>query len=87
MNTDQFASLLSALRGAPRLPGAACRGHWETFDDIDEPDYAISVCLNHCPALSNCRQWADSQPKRNLYGVIAGEVFLQPRIRRRAGAA
>lgn len=34
---DLYDQLVSALRGIPSLPGALCRGHWQMFDDADDP--------------------------------------------------
>jgi hypothetical protein len=49
--------LLDALAGAPRLPGAACVGESELFDETDDPsaiDLAVRIC-HGCPALFACR--------------------------------
>jgi len=71
-----YAELLDALRGAPALPGAACRGRSAEFDTVDtnQAQAAIEVCES-CPALHRCRQWADSQPVNALHGVVGGRVY------------
>lgn len=66
--------LIGALRGAPRLPRAACRGLWVLFDDVDDPDDALALCAL-CPEQTACQQWADTQPDKKLHGVIAGRVY------------
>jgi hypothetical protein len=65
--------LLLALR-TPHLPGAACRGRWELFDDRGRQAEAIQLCQS-CPALALCRQWVDSlKPSQRPPGVIAGRA-------------
>jgi hypothetical protein len=36
--------LIGALRGAPKLPDASCRGLWVLFDDIELPDDGLALC-------------------------------------------
>jgi hypothetical protein len=70
---DLYDQLVSALRGIPPLPGALCRGHWQMFDDADDPVVTEA-------AIDRCRQWADSQPRGALSGVVAGKqcVWVAP---------
>jgi WhiB family transcriptional regulator, redox-sensing transcriptional regulator len=75
-------SLLTALAGAPALPGARCRGRAHLFDEGDKHEaaevveqrhtQAVGLC-EHCPSLDRCRTWVDSLPARQRpRGVVAG---------------
>lgn len=77
-------SLLSALGGAPALPGARCRHRSHLFDERggDEPEdvaeqrhqQALGLC-KVCPALAGCSEWFDALPARKRpTGVVAGIV-------------
>jgi WhiB family transcriptional regulator, redox-sensing transcriptional regulator len=81
------ADLFAELAGAPRLPGARCRGRWELFDYAGYPphgvaphdiDYARQAALNvcaSCPALQSCRDWIQTlPPELRPLGVIAGRI-------------
>ena len=81
---SDWDGLLSALIGAPALPGARCRGRHHLFDDArpDESDQvvaarhaqAVSLC-GGCPSRAPCRAWFDSLPPRKRpAGVIAGLI-------------
>lgn len=72
------------LAGLPKLSGAACVGRAEIFApaEPDEPDehveyrhrHAAAICST-CPALTECREWADSLPARDRPpGVLAGVI-------------
>lgn len=79
MTTNQAADLFAALAVIPSLPGARCRGRAELFDGDGGPDgersrQAASLCRG-CPALDRCREWADSQPPRDLSGVLGGRWY------------
>jgi hypothetical protein len=74
MSAEMFAGLLGTLRSIPPLPGARCRGNPSLWDDVDDPDPAVTTCLNHCPALAACRAWAHAQRPGTLHGVVAGDV-------------
>jgi hypothetical protein len=68
-----------AMAGAPRLPGAACRGMtW--MADIDERSdpadiaRAQRICRS-CPALAACAAWvAATPPRMRPAGVTAGRL-------------
>ena len=77
-------SILGALRGAPALPGAKCRGRWWLFDEqqpgeADESaaqrhKQALSLC-SHCPSLIPCRDWFDGlKPRERPLGVTAARL-------------
>jgi hypothetical protein len=47
----------------------------DLYDQLDDPvvtEAAIELC-ELCPVLDRCRQWADSQPRGALSGVVAGK--------------
>lgn len=78
------ADLFAELASAPRLDGALCRGHGETFDepgpDEDQDDvsariaFAISAC-RCCPALGACCAWIDTLPlEQRPRGVTGGRI-------------
>jgi hypothetical protein len=74
--------LFGALRGIPRFPDAACRGHHRMFDAEDAPKAAIALavetCQTRCPALSACAAWYTSLPRRERpFGVTAG-IYRKP---------
>jgi hypothetical protein len=80
--SDQWNGLLTALAGAPALPGARCRGKPHLFDEgrPDEPDdvvaarhaQALGLC-QRCPALDACAQhFASLPPRKRPGGVVAG---------------
>jgi hypothetical protein len=82
--TATLAGLLAALAGAPALPGAACRGHGDTFDprrcgesdtDADTRHRTALAMCHRCPALSRCRDWlAATPPSLRPRGVVAGRI-------------
>ncbi len=78
------AGLFDALGVIPALPGAACRGRTELFDERhpDEPDEqwtyrsqsALRVCTT-CPSLTACTRWLDALPQgQRPRGVVAGQI-------------
>lgn len=75
-----WESLAGALAGIPDLSGARCRGQWSIWDETDNPEvieYAKNQC-EACPALAECREWADSlKPSKRPLGVVAGRVVHQ----------
>jgi WhiB family redox-sensing transcriptional regulator len=72
---DAVTLLAEILRGTPPLPGAACVGQGDLFDYRDDENHAKAITLcQRCPALDACRQWADSQPRAHISGVVAGEI-------------
>lgn len=80
-----LADLLDALRGAPRLPGALCRGQSDLFDaaDHDQLIEAVQTC-QRCPALTACHEWAVTLRDNHVSGVVAGRKFVwtSPSLRR-----
>lgn len=84
MSAAMFATLLAALRGAPSLPGARCRGRSHLFDPPaprEDPEvvaarHAQALGLCHgCESLDPCRTWVDGLPRgRRPLGVTAGQV-------------
>lgn len=88
MNWQAFAA---ALAGIPALPGAACRGLSEPFDQPVDGETAKDTAYRHqtalsicrgCPALPACTAWVESlPPSRRPGGVVA--ATLPPPIRRR----
>lgn len=79
-----WTQLEEALRGAPNLPRAACKGRSELFDTWhdDEPwperdrrhAEAVQACLS-CPELEPCRQWLESMHRsKRPDGVVAAKV-------------
>jgi hypothetical protein len=87
VSADMLAALLAAVRAAPALPGARCRGRHHLFDGAgkDESedvvahrhDQALRLCRD-CAALDACRDWVDSLPKRERpEGVVAGRVHVE----------
>lgn len=87
------AALFEALRGIPRLAGAACVGLSDAFDpahqDEDTADtrYRHTVALrlcNECPALTDCSKWvATLRPSQKPPGVIAGRINTPPKPKRK----
>ena len=84
MSARMFDSLLDALRSAPALPGARCRGKPHLFDPQhpqERPEatdarhvQALGLC-SLCPSLMACRGWVDGLPQRRRpLGVVAGRV-------------
>lgn len=73
--SGEVALLCTILREVSRLRGALCRGRPLAFDagSPSDADEAIALC-HACPALSECRQWADGQPPGALVGVVGGRV-------------
>ena len=76
--------LLAAIRSAPALPGARCRGRSHLFDPQhpqERPEatdarhvQALGLC-SLCPSLVPCREWVDGLPQRRRpLGVVAGRV-------------
>ena len=75
-------NLLTALGGAPSLPGAKCRNRHHLFDERgpDEPEdvaeqrhqQALGLC-RICPALASCETWYLTLPSRKRpAGAVAG---------------
>lgn len=94
--TTRLEHLLAALKGIPRLPGAACAegGRWFAFDPPHHDETAADVAYRHqvalricqsCPVLADCKSWVDSLPRsRRPRGVIAGRIVNEPRPRKAA---
>lgn len=88
--TDETALLIKILADTPRLEDAACIGQHHLFDPATEAEptavadrrhrLAADLCSN-CPALAECRRWADDQ--KSYPGVLAGRVPTPPRPRGR----
>lgn len=80
-------SIYAALSGAPDLDGARCAGHWDIWDETDDPytiEYAISECLR-CEALQRCGEYFDSlTPRRKPTGVVAAKLRREAPPRRAA---
>jgi hypothetical protein len=83
---SDLAALLAAVRAAPALPGARCRGRHHLFDeaapgeDEDTVDQrhaqALQLCAA-CPALTRCADWFDSLPRsQRPTGVVAGRLNI-----------
>lgn len=82
MRADGAVGLLTALAGAPALPGARCRGRAHLFDPVEFAESPIVLQQRHaqalalcerCPALNRCRAWVDSLPPgKRPRGVVAG---------------
>lgn len=84
MSADQLTNLLSALVGAPALPGARCRGRSALFDEQGKDEapetteqrhqQALGLC-RLCPALASCQTWFDTlKPSWRPPGVVAGRL-------------
>lgn len=82
--STHLTELFAELSAVPRLEGALCRGHSALFDPADTDDdkddtksrlrFAIKTC-HWCPALSECRSWLNSLPRRQRpRGVVAGRI-------------
>lgn len=69
--------LWDALAGIPRLPGAACRGRAEMFDQFVDPE-VVEYCLlrcESCGAKPECERWYLGLPQsQRPHGVVAGRV-------------
>lgn len=76
----EFLELAAVLDERP----VPCRTSPETWfaDDLAERDLAIAACA-HCPALTECRAYADAAGER--HGIWAG-VDRGRRTHRRAAA-
>ncbi|BBZ03603.1 hypothetical protein MCHIJ_30400 [Mycolicibacterium chitae] len=85
------SALFASLGGIPLLPGAACVGRSELFDeraDHEDPDdrkyrhdKAVRIC-RACPAQPDCTTWFESLPTaQKPTGVIAGRNH-EPSTRR-----
>jgi hypothetical protein len=70
------AALLAELANTtiPPLRNRACNGAWAIMDDIESPEPAQALCAG-CEALEACSAWAHTQPRKTLYGIVAGEVY------------
>jgi WhiB family redox-sensing transcriptional regulator len=90
-------NLLTALGGAPSLPGARCRRRHHLFDERgpDEPEgvaeqrhlQAIGLCKT-CPALASCTTWyATLTPRKRPSGVVAGHLPARQGRRSREDAS
>ncbi|ASR04015.1 WhiB family transcriptional regulator [Gordonia rubripertincta] len=59
-----------------------CAGDHELFDpptttgkaDVDRIERAKRTC-HACPALAECRAWAQALPRNSLNGVVAGKLY------------
>lgn len=61
-----------------------CAGRWSLFDEAEPDEDRTTVRFRHeaaaricrgCPALTECRAWADSLPRRHRPpGVLAGRI-------------
>ena len=84
--------LIEVLRDTPRLRGAACVDHRETFDAAADADpvaieAAQAICAS-CPALDRCRAWPDTVPPgQRAPGVTAGVYRHQSTKRGRPAAS
>jgi hypothetical protein len=77
MNAASTADFLAGLASAiPALPRAACREHRDTFDSLNPGDIekAVEIC-GSCAEFEPCRRWADAQPAKALFGVVAGQHY------------
>jgi WhiB family redox-sensing transcriptional regulator len=87
---NELEAVLVALGGAPDLAGARCKGRWDLWDEVDDPEvieYTTQQCLR-CPVLAECWLWIDSlKPSRRPIGVCAGEVYREPVPRQRKKAS
>lgn len=75
--------LARILGGAPKLPGAPCKGNPDLFDPaaahedraavVRRHEAAARLCRFTCPALAECTAWADDlTPRQRPAGVVAG---------------
>jgi hypothetical protein len=80
------AELLDDLCTVPLLPGAACKGRTDVFDDLARATEALQICAG-CPALAACRDWLESTsykptpvrvPRRQPPGVEGVAVETMP---------
>jgi hypothetical protein len=85
---SQLDEILAAVRAAPCLPGAKCRGKSHLFDpaapgEDDETvayrhNQAIGLC-SRCESLTRCEEWYSSLPsKQRPGGIIAGQLRPLP---------
>lgn len=93
--TDAWAA---AIRTAPDLAGAACKGSTDWDWDVREApepaadrdarlDRAAAMCAG-CPALAGCRAYRDALPERDRPpGVMAGQLTVPAAELRRLAAA
>lgn len=90
LNTHGTIALLAkVLAGLPALQRAACRDQSELFDPQQHGELADNAAARHahaveicrgCPALAQCRAWADRiQPTRRPGGVLAARLNPNPR--------
>ncbi|WP_328856360.1 WhiB family transcriptional regulator [Williamsia herbipolensis] len=83
-NADWISLLARIFDELPALPGAACAGRPDLFDPADTRETAESVASRYraaaavcasCPALTQCRAWADSLNRhRRPAGVVGGRI-------------
>jgi hypothetical protein len=71
---DVLDGWLSAIRGIPDLPLAACRGKSDLFngDTVDDRAEAIRICQG-CPELLPCKRYSATLSDTKIHGVIAAE--------------
>ena len=78
------ADLFSMLGGAPRLPGARCRGRSHLFDPAQRDEspetvaarqrQALGLCRG-CPAQVPCLAWLFTlPPAQRPAGIVAGHA-------------
>lgn len=90
MTEPWVAAIAAIVRGTPKLPGALCRGHSDTFDGDDEEtaEHAAAIC-RRCPALQPCSEWSGTLPHNQAAGVLAGqyrEWVSHPSVQKRREA-
>jgi hypothetical protein len=83
-----YDDLLDALRAAPALPEALCKGRHREFDAAP-PGTAAEAVAEHakrakalcatCPELAPCRAWVDTLTAlQRPEGVTAGRKYTPP---------
>lgn len=89
MTALMYDNLLNALRGAPALPGARCRGKPHLFDPPAPREHPETTAQRHnqalglcalCPSLGACQDWVNGLPRgRRPLGITAG-LIRKPRV-------
>lgn len=79
-----ISDLFSMFSGAPRFPGARCRGRHHLFDPAAPSEAAETVAARHrqavglcarCPSRAPCEGWLSALPaKERPPGIVAGAV-------------